>query len=146
MIWPAFTTTAPTGTSPASDASCASANATLINSVSNSPFIIYLLFILQWYCRSTIELRHLGHPSIFACRVVWTPRLPEDRSGPRRSKRGSTNTLNSSRLAELLAQTVHSVRLAANAEKRALTVGTFLEHLAVREDLPAPLLRRPGQE
>src|SRR5258708_28809840 len=52
----------------------------------------------------------------------------------------------SRRLAELLAQTVHGVSLAANAEECTLTVGALLQHFAAREDLPAQLLCRPGQE
>ena len=59
---------------------------------------------------------------------------------------GRCNTLNSSRLTNLLAHDVHDAGLAANAEMRSFTVGAFLQHLAMREDLSAQSLRRPGQE
>src|SRR6266581_1253009 len=54
--------------------------------------------------------------------------------------------LNSSRLAEPLAQALHRLALTANAQQRALAVGALLQHLAGREDFAAQLLCRPGKE
>src|SRR3989440_1528847 len=48
--------------------------------------------------------------------------------------------------AELPAQALHRLGLAAHPEDCAGVAGAFLEHRAGVEDLPAPFLRRPGQE
>src|SRR5438477_3006426 len=49
-------------------------------------------------------------------------------------------------LAQLLAQALHGLGLAAHAQERALAVGALLQHRAGGEDLPAQFLRRPGKE
>src|SRR5258707_13555403 len=48
--------------------------------------------------------------------------------------------------AELRNQAIYGIRLAPHAQERALAVGALLQHRAGGEDLPALLLRRPGQE
>src|SRR6478736_6626824 len=52
----------------------------------------------------------------------------------------------STHLAELLAQVLHSIGLAANPKEGALTVRVLLEHLTACVDSPAQLLCRPGQK
>src|SRR6266545_6212869 len=49
-------------------------------------------------------------------------------------------------LAQLLAQGLHGLGLAAHAQERALGIGAFLQHRAGGEDLPTQFLRRPGKE
>ena len=70
----------------------------------------------------------LGSPTLMC---IKSPRL------------GATSDPASSRLAELLTEAVQGFLLAADAEERTLFVGTLLQHLAVREDFAAQLLRRP---
>src|SRR5512134_3397786 len=48
--------------------------------------------------------------------------------------------------ADLLAQALHGLRLAAHAERRAVAPGALLQHFAAGEDLAAQVLRRPGKE
>src|ERR1700694_5636125 len=48
--------------------------------------------------------------------------------------------------AELLAQAIHGLGLATHAQERALAIGALLQHRASGEDLPAQVLRRPGEE
>ena len=47
----------------------------------------------------------------------------------------------SRRLAKLLAQGLHHIRLAADVEKRAIAVGALLQHFTAGEDFPARLPR-----
>src|SRR5258708_12759725 len=49
-------------------------------------------------------------------------------------------------LAELLAQAIHRLGLAAHAEECSGVAGPLLEHRAGGEDLAAPLLRPPAHE
>src|SRR6267378_1427443 len=51
-----------------------------------------------------------------------------------------------SSLAQLLAQALNRLGLAAHAQERALGIGALLQHRAGGEDLPAQFLRRPGKE
>src|SRR5229473_8538252 len=48
--------------------------------------------------------------------------------------------------AELLAQALHGLGLAADAQEHALAIGALLEHRTGVEDVPALLLRRPREE
>src|SRR5258708_7221836 len=49
-------------------------------------------------------------------------------------------------LAQLLAQALHGLGLAAHAQERAFAIAALLQHRASGEDLPAQFLRRPGKE
>src|SRR5207245_9847026 len=49
-------------------------------------------------------------------------------------------------LAQLLAQALHGLGLAAHAQERALAIAALLQHRAGGEDLPAQFLRRPRKE
>src|SRR5256886_8990945 len=60
--------------------------------------------------------------------------------------RGLTARADYSSLAQLLAQALHGLGLAAHAQERALGIGALLQHRAGGEDLPAQFLRRPGKE
>src|SRR5690242_16643929 len=55
-------------------------------------------------------------------------------------------TASAGSLAQLLAQAPEALRLAAHAQERAPGIGTFFQHRAGGEDLPAQLLLRPGKE
>src|SRR5207302_4218878 len=48
--------------------------------------------------------------------------------------------------AELLAQALHGLGLATDAQEHALAIGALLQHRTGVEDVPALLLRRPGEE
>src|SRR3982074_2228833 len=48
--------------------------------------------------------------------------------------------------AELLTQALHGLGLATHAQERALAMGALLQHRAGGENLPAQVLRRPGEE
>src|SRR5260221_7668972 len=47
---------------------------------------------------------------------------------------------------KLVLQALHRLGFTSDTQERALAVGALLEHLAGREDLPAHLLRDPGEE
>src|SRR6267378_4359208 len=51
-----------------------------------------------------------------------------------------------SRLAQLLAQALNRLGLAAHTQERAFAIAALLQHRAGGEDLPAQFLRRPGKE
>src|SRR6058998_1593624 len=59
---------------------------------------------------------------------------------------GLTARAGYSSLAQLLAQALNRLELAAHAQERALAIGALLQHRAGGEDLPAQFLRRPGKE
>src|SRR6266568_2657544 len=59
---------------------------------------------------------------------------------------GLTARADHSSLAQLLAQALHGLGLAAHAQERTLGIGALLQHRARGEDLPAQVLRRPGKE
>src|SRR5437879_13033529 len=49
-------------------------------------------------------------------------------------------------LAELCNEALHGLGLATHAQEHALAIGALLEHRTGVEDVPALLLRRPGEE
>src|SRR3990172_5688125 len=64
--------------------------------------------------------------------------LPRHRMAARRGRRLK-------RRSQLLAQALHGLGLAAHAQVHALAAGALLQHRAAGGELPAQLLRRPGE-